>query len=117
MTNQQVDAYKELAASLKLDIERVINEPNYITEVIDWIKEHSYRPYFPLVYATVPANELKQIQADFGSAASAAVEGLFHQLVSQLSQLEYQVSSALAEKHPVRLHRHCPLIVLKSAQK
>ncbi|MGR5091737.1 3-oxo-tetronate kinase [Vibrio maritimus] len=91
MTNQQVDAYKELAASLKLDIERVINEPSYITEVIDWIKEHSNRPYFPLVYATVSANELKQIQADFGSAASAAVEGLFHQLVSQLSQQEYQV--------------------------
>ena len=84
MTNEQVANYKQLAPSFKLDVDQCINNEDYGRQVLKWVIQHADHDYFPLVYATVDANELRNIQTQFGSQASVAVERVFHWLVSQL---------------------------------
>ncbi|WP_052880477.1 3-oxo-tetronate kinase [Vibrio coralliirubri] len=84
MTNQQVANYKQLAPSFKLDVDQCINNKAYGKEVLTWVLQHKEHDYFPLVYATVEAKELQNIQTQYGSQASVAVERVFHELVKEL---------------------------------
>ncbi|WP_026973097.1 3-oxo-tetronate kinase [Aliagarivorans marinus] len=89
MTNQQVAAYKPLAAHHKVDIGRTLSDPDYLEELTGWVLGHADARCFPMVYATVAADELSEIQQRYGEQASAAVEQLFHDLVKQLHEFGF----------------------------
>ncbi|MBY5944673.1 3-oxo-tetronate kinase [Photobacterium rosenbergii] len=89
MTNRQVAAYKAKAPSYKIAIDRCLNEPDYIDEVVKWVIINVNTEHLPMVYATAPADELHQIQQQYGQAASIKIEALFHQLVQQLYTLGF----------------------------
>ncbi|WP_170114907.1 3-oxo-tetronate kinase [Photobacterium rosenbergii] len=89
MTNRQVAAYKAKAPSYKVDVERCLNEPDYIDEVVKWVIINVNNEHLPMVYATAPADELHQIQQQYGQAASIKIEALFHQLVQKLYTLGF----------------------------
>ncbi|GEM77969.1 3-oxo-tetronate kinase [Vibrio superstes] len=84
VTNEQVNSYKEIAPSLKLDVSRCLNDETYLEEVLVWVVSHTKQICFPMVYATVRPDELANIQSKFGQKASIGVEALFHQLVKKL---------------------------------
>lgn len=90
MTNQQVVAYQNIAASFKVDVDRCIDDANYIDEIEEWIISHADTHYYPMVFATVDANELSDIQRRYGSQASECIEKLFHRLVKQLYAKGFQ---------------------------
>lgn len=85
MTNKQVNLYKEKASSIQLDVERAINDTNYVNELSKWVISHLNEPLAPMVYATVPPDTLKAIQQKFGvHQASNAIEETFAKLAKQL---------------------------------
>lgn len=85
MTNKQVDAYKNKASSIQLDVEQAVNNPNYVEELYQWVLSHLDEPLAPMVYATVPPEALKGIQAQFGAEkASQAIENTFAHLAQKL---------------------------------
>ncbi|MEX4108870.1 four-carbon acid sugar kinase family protein [Haemophilus influenzae] len=87
MTNTQVNYYKAKASHLKLDVTQAINNANYADELFQWVTAHLDEPLAPMVYATVPADELKQIQTEFGvEKASHSIENTFAQLAAKLKQ-------------------------------
>ncbi len=85
MTNKQVSAYKQCADHFKLDVAQCLQNDTYVSDVEKWVISHSSGgDYFPMVYATVEADELSEIQTQFGFEASHAIETLFNQLVKRL---------------------------------
>ncbi|TBR41985.1 four-carbon acid sugar kinase family protein [Marinomonas agarivorans] len=89
MTNKQVANYQSHAPSLKVDIEQCLNNKAYIDELENWCLEQPNTPYFPMVYATVPPEELQDIQAKFGPTVAEKVEHLFHELVHRLAHQQF----------------------------
>lgn len=90
MTNKQVNSYQEIAASYKVDINRCVNEDDYIDVIEDWVLSQPKSSYFPMVFATVGSDELRKIQHRFGLDVSEKVETLFHELVKRLHQRGYE---------------------------
>lgn len=84
MTNKQVDNYKAKASSMQLDVAQAVNNPQYIENLCQWVVKHLDEPLAPMVYATVPPETLKEIQAQFGmEKASHAIENTFAQLAQK----------------------------------
>ncbi|PJG86108.1 3-oxo-tetronate kinase [Conservatibacter flavescens] len=85
MTNKQVNAYKEEASHKHLDVEQALNNPNYVEELYQWVNEHLNEELAPMVYATVPPEDLKAIQQKFGAErASYTIENTFAKLAQKL---------------------------------
>jgi len=86
MTNKQVAKYQSLAPHYALNVEHCINDSEaYVREVFLWCLKHGDMKYAPLVYATAPADILKDIQRNYGAQkASTAVEQFFSQLAIKL---------------------------------
>lgn len=85
MTNQQVNTYKNKAPHFAINIEQCLNQKDYSDEVFDWVVSHLNQEMAPMVYATADANELKNIQQQYGAQASSeSVEQLFSQLAMKL---------------------------------
>lgn len=87
MTNTQVAAYKAIAPARLVEAGRCIEAGStaYADELFAWAVEHLGGEYAPLLYATVPAEELKAIQARFGAEkASQAIEQTFAALAQKL---------------------------------
>lgn len=85
MTNSQVSAYKQQAPSYFLEAEKAINNPNYVAEIYQWVIDNLDGDLAPLVYATVPPEQLKEIQSQFGGdKASHAIENTFAKLAEKL---------------------------------
>lgn len=85
MTNKQVADYQAKAASKWLDVEQALTRDDYVETLFNWVVEHLDSAYAPLVYATVPPEQLKQIQQKFGAdIASQAIERTFAQLAGRL---------------------------------
>lgn len=87
MTNKQVEDYLPKAACKRLDIANILQNQNYLDEVYQWVVENLDQPLAPMVYATVPPQELQQIQQQFGAEkASQTIEQAFAQLADKLIQ-------------------------------
>ncbi|OOF89570.1 hypothetical protein BKG94_03000 [Rodentibacter ratti] len=87
MTNKQVNAYKEKATTIYLEVEKAIADANYADILFEQILPHIDEPLVPMVYATVPPDELKRIQAQFGAEqASQAIEQTFAKLAQRLKE-------------------------------
>ncbi|KXF82944.1 3-oxo-tetronate kinase [Enterovibrio coralii] len=84
MTNRQVKSYSGQAPSFKVDVASCIQDREYFLQVGEWVLNNKSDKCFPLVYATVPPEELAAIQAQFGDKAAAAVESMFHSLIRHL---------------------------------
>ena len=86
MTNKQVVAYQAIAPTRFVEAERCIHEGDaYIEELYQWAVAHLGGEYAPLLYATVPPDELKAIQQRFGvEKASHAIEQTFAALAVKL---------------------------------
>ena len=86
MTNKQVAAYQAIAPTRFVEAERCIHEGDaYIEELYQWAVAHLGGEYAPLLYATVPPDELKAIQQRFGvEKASHAIEQMFAALAVKL---------------------------------
>lgn len=85
MTNKQVNAYKAKAANIYLDVESALTNANYADELYREVVKHLDEPLAPMVYATVPPEQLHEIQAKFGGdKASHAIENTFAKLAQRL---------------------------------
>ncbi|HBO38644.1 MAG TPA: hypothetical protein DD638_08250 [Pasteurellaceae bacterium] len=85
MTNKQVNAYKAKAPTIQLDVEQALNNPNYTEELYQWVTANLTQALAPMVYATVPPEVLKDIQAKFGvDKASHTIENTFARLAEKL---------------------------------
>ena len=85
MTNQQVNAYKQKAPAFYLDVEKALSDKNYTEEIYQWTLQHLDDALAPIVYATVPADKLAEIQATFGAEkASHIIETTFANLAEKL---------------------------------
>lgn len=86
MTNKQVAAYKAIAPTRFVEAERCIHEGDaYVAELAQWAAVNLGGEYAPLLYATVPPDELKAIQQRFGvEKASHAIEQTFAALAVRL---------------------------------
>ncbi|MDO5102880.1 MAG: four-carbon acid sugar kinase family protein [Lautropia sp.] len=86
MTNKQVAAYRQKASALFVEAERCVHEgETYVDELFAWAQSRQDEVLAPLLYATVPPEELKAIQQRLGAAvASEAIERCFAQLAQRL---------------------------------
>ena len=87
MTNKQVAVYAAKAESFALDVEEIIGEPDACcARVAEWLTGKLDSLPAPLVFATVPPEKLKEIQAKHGSDnASEAVEQFFRVLTKKMA--------------------------------
>ncbi|WP_282825135.1 four-carbon acid sugar kinase family protein [Gulosibacter sediminis] len=89
MTNKQVAAYREVAPSLAVDVDRLLTEAAaeqtaYRDEVLAWVLEQPAAPA-PLVYATADPEAVRGLQQRYGAeTTSATIEGLFAWLAAEL---------------------------------
>ncbi|WP_283249355.1 3-oxo-tetronate kinase [Serratia plymuthica] len=90
MTNQQVARYRQQAPAMAIDVARCLTEADrtmYVKELADWVQQQANAPLAPLLYATAEPEKLRQVQQQYGMAAtSQAVESLFAGVVKQLRQ-------------------------------
>lgn len=86
MTNRQVAAYRTVAPTMEVDVERCIADAAaYGAELADWALAQPQR-LAPLITATAPPERLQQIQAQHGAAASDAVERTFAAAAARLAE-------------------------------
>lgn len=117
MTNRQVAAYKAKAPSYKIDIDRCLNEPDYIDEVVKWVIINVNTEHLPMVYATAPADELHQIQQQYGQTAPSKLKRCSTSWCKSCIPSGLTPSSVQEEKHPAPSPKHCRSIVLKLGRK
>ncbi len=85
MTQAQVKLYKEQAPALQIDVEKCLNDKDYVNTLVSWYLEHKDGLVAPLFYATTDVESLKEIQEKYGSEkASQAVEQTFYDLAIKL---------------------------------
>jgi uncharacterized protein YgbK (DUF1537 family) len=86
MTLRQVRAYQTRAAALALDIARCLSdEERYTDELTQWAMSQVHAPLAPLLFATLPPEQLTAIQQRYGDhVASQAVERTFARLAQKL---------------------------------
>lgn len=88
MTNAQVAAYRAEAPARAVDVDRAVTgeAETYADELAQWVLSHQ-GALAPLVYATMPPEALKEVQARHGAAhASERIEHLFGRLAQRLEQ-------------------------------
>lgn len=87
MTNAQVANYKKHAPYFALDIDVLMTNSNYPSEVAEWVNLNSKNEWAPLVYATMNADDLKAVQEKFGAKKSSdTIEHFFAELVKLLAK-------------------------------
>ncbi|URL02064.1 four-carbon acid sugar kinase family protein [Avibacterium sp. 20-126] len=85
MTNQQVENYQKKAPHLFLNVEQAIHQSDYVDTLYQWTISNLQSPFAPMIYATVPPEQLKAIQQQFGAErASHAIEQTFAHLAKKL---------------------------------
>ncbi len=96
MTNSQVAAYRELAATSAVDVDRLMQadagaRAAYIEEMTAFLSEHLEDEYAPLVYATSDAVTLAAVQERYGVAASSStIENFFADLAVKMRDLDVE---------------------------
>lgn len=87
MTNAQVNTYTAIAPSHQVDVGECLSNPDYAKTLSAWVVKHQSNPLAPMLYATLPADKLKQVQQQYGmQQSSESVEKLFGEVVSLLKQ-------------------------------
>lgn len=87
MTNAQVNAYCAIAPSRQVEVSECLSNPHYANELSTWVLENQSATLAPMLYATQPADKLKQIQQQYGTQQSSeSVEKLFGEVVRLLKQ-------------------------------
>ena len=87
MTNAQVTAYREAAPALAVSVERCMTDAAYADELADWVLAQPRTGLAPLVYATMPPEQVKALQDRYGAAeVSEKVEGVFGRLAKRLEE-------------------------------
>ncbi|MFC3124946.1 3-oxo-tetronate kinase [Pseudoroseomonas globiformis] len=91
MTNAQVAAYRAEAPSIAVDVSRCMEDEGYTAELAEWVKAQAQGGPAPMVYATMPPDELKKVQDRYGAAESSeAVERNFGRLAQLLEQAGFE---------------------------
>lgn len=92
MTNKQVNAYRQQAPSQEVDVARCLgNAEDYAQQLCDWVADNSKQPLAPLLYATADAQNLQEIQQQYGAQRSSeAVENLFAAVTRELKRRGWQ---------------------------
>jgi uncharacterized protein YgbK (DUF1537 family) len=87
-TNVQVDAYKGLAPSRRIEEEAALNTPvEHAAELASWVLAHGDGQYAPMLYATKTPAELEESRRRFGDAnVAAAIEGVVALVVERLAR-------------------------------
>ncbi|MCF7702448.1 3-oxo-tetronate kinase [Loktanella sp. M215] len=88
MTNTQVSAYRKLAATHDVDVDRCLADADaYGAALADWVlaQPQDGSPA-PMITATADPARLRAIQDRHGSAASEAVERTFHVAAARLAE-------------------------------
>jgi len=85
-TNRQVNEYKKKAESLKVDVSRCLNDPEYPREVLQWLSQRLGSFPAPLLYATASSTELAETQQKYNKKESGeAVESFFGSMARTLA--------------------------------
>ena len=86
MTNKQVATYKTVAPHRFVEAQACIERgEDYAAELAAWVVSHLDDKHAPLLYATVPPDELKAIQQRFGMEKSShAIEQVFAAVAEKL---------------------------------
>jgi len=85
-TNRQVACYNNSADGMKIDKDALIKEPSAFTkEVLSWLTPRLDDPFAPLIYATVPAEELELSKKRYPAGfVEHAIEEFFGNLAIEL---------------------------------
>ena len=84
-TNEQVERYTRIGASLSIDRQRFIDEPDYEEEVFQWLLLHIDDEYAPMLYATTTPDKLQENKRKFsGLNLGEEIENLFGRLAARL---------------------------------
>lgn len=87
MTNTQVSAYCAIAPSQQVDVGECLSNSDYAKILSEWVIANESSTLAPLLYATLPADKLKQVQLQYGAQqASESVEKLFGDVVTLLKK-------------------------------
>lgn len=91
-TNRQVSYYQKKASSYFIDISSCMQAPvlidSYLDRLCDWYQLHRDEAYAPMLYATLPPEQLLIVEKKFGIEASRlAVENLLGKLALKLAAL------------------------------
>ena len=86
MTNRQVAAYRALAPTLDVDVDRCLADADvYGAELAKWVLAQP-QGRAPMITATADPARLREIQAQNGAAASEAVERTFAAAAARLAK-------------------------------
>ncbi|WP_408593141.1 3-oxo-tetronate kinase [Paracoccus marcusii] len=86
MTNRQVAAYRALAPTLDVNVDRCLADAEaYGAELAEWVLAQP-QGRAPMITATADPARLREIQAQHGAAASEAVERTFAAAAARLAQ-------------------------------
>ena len=86
MTNRQVAAYRALAPTLDVDVDRCLADADaYGAELAEWVLAQP-QGRAPMITATADPARLREIQAQHGAAASEAVERTFAAAAARLAK-------------------------------
>lgn len=86
MTNRQVAAYRAVAPTMDVDVERCLADaPGYGAELAAWVLAQP-QGMAPMITATAAPQQLRDVQARHGAAASEAVEATFAVAARHLEQ-------------------------------
>ncbi|WP_042247678.1 3-oxo-tetronate kinase [Paracoccus sp. PAMC 22219] len=86
MTNRQVAAYRTLAPTLDVDVNRCLADADaYGVELADWVLAQP-QGRAPMITATADPARLREIQGTYGAAASEAVERTFAAAAARLAE-------------------------------
>ncbi|TJZ90496.1 four-carbon acid sugar kinase family protein [Paracoccus gahaiensis] len=87
MTNRQVAAYRAVAPTREVDVARCLDDADaYGAELARWVLDQPQDGPAPMITATATPDQLRQIQASHGAAASEAVERTFAAAARALAQ-------------------------------
>lgn len=88
-TNRQVTFYKNSADAIKIDKDALVKDrTGYLKEVLAWLTPRLDDPFAPLVYATVPPEELALSREKYPvGVVEEAVEEFFGNLAMELQKM------------------------------
>ncbi|MDX8000449.1 four-carbon acid sugar kinase family protein [Xenorhabdus sp. Reich] len=87
ITNQQVSEYKKIAPAMVLKIGECINNPEYASQLADWVIQQPSNDLAPMLYSTHSPESLKMIQQQYGAIkASNSIELVFAEVVRKLKR-------------------------------
>ena len=88
-TTRQVASYNNTGDGLKIDKEALVRDrTQYLADVLDWLAVRLDDPFAPLVYATVPPEELERSRDAYpAGVVEEAVEEFFGNLAVKLREM------------------------------